>query len=326
MIEKLETIAEAADPGLIMHKRKAISALLLYAIRLEKGGHQEMVDVLARITGAINSEGFIWHHIKVDQFLALASPPVPWGDGPHDKIMVSKWALATSVIPHTEEVGRRVVDVLLHTASVDSLRPSIPIGTWAWLKKRPSLPSRCSARANGSSGDIVRHIRALGDIETLTSYMLLIWSEWDCVDVLERGYVRRRSGLAEMRISIMEDFSGVGMGRHREELIVRLDHILEQLGRGLEYLEKHKPGIDEWHVQAAKEQYEGLRKVLLEVNGEAANTLARMSHPFILFGLLTPADTYRNPFDLHVCSANPVSVILRSGYLPRLRTNSHRRC
>ena len=170
-------MAEAVDPGLIMLKRKAICALLPYAIRLEQGGHQEMVDVLARITGAINPEGFMWRRINVDQFLALASPHVPWGDGPHDKIVVAKWALAVSVIPHTEEVGRRVVEVLLHTASVDSLRPSIPVGTWAWLKKRPSLPSLSSARSKGSRGDIVRQVRSLGDVEILTSYILLIWSE-----------------------------------------------------------------------------------------------------------------------------------------------------
>ena len=86
----------------------------------------------------------------------------------------------------------------------------------------------------------------------------------------------------------MEDFSGVGMGRHREELIVRLDRILEQLDRGLEYLGQHKPGVDEEYVQMAKEQYEGLRKVLLEVDGEAANTFARMSLKLFLFDLLTP--------------------------------------
>ena len=288
MTKKLETMAEAADPGLIMLKRKAICALFPYAIRLEQGGHQEMVDVLARITGAINPEEFMWRHVNVDQFLALASPRVPWGDGPHEDILVNKWALVASVIPHTEEVGRRVVEVLLHTASVDSLRPSIPVGTWAWLKKRPSLPSLSSARSKGSNGGIIRQVRSLGDAETLTSYMLLIWSEWDCVDNMERDSAGGRSGLAEMWVSILEDFSGVGMGRHREELIVRLDHILEQLDRGLEYLGQHKPGVDEDYVQMAKEQYEGLRKVLLEVEEEAANTLARMSLKLFLFGLLTP--------------------------------------
>ena len=303
-------MVEAADPSPIMLKRKAIGALFPYVVRLEQGGDQRMVDVFARIARVVNSERFVWHHIKLDQVLALASPHVPWGDGPHDEIVVAKWALAASVIPYTEEVGRRVAEVLLHTASVDSLRPSIPAGTWAWLKKRPFLPSRSSGRSKGSSGAIVRQVRAFGDAEILTSYMLLVWSEWDRVDDMERDSVGGRSGLAEMRVSIMEDFSGVGMGRHREELIVRLDHVLEQLGRGLEYLGQHKPGVDEGHVQTAKEQYEGFRKVLLEVDGEAANTLARTSSGLIFLGLLTHTDMCRIPFDIHVRSAALVSTIL----------------
>ena len=289
-------MAEVADPNLIMLKQNAIGALFPYALRLEQGGSRWMVEALTLIARVVKFERFVWHHIELDKVFALASPHVPWGDGPHDEIAVSKWALAASVVPYTEEVGRRVVDVLLHTASVDSLRPSIPVGTWAWLKKRPSLPSRCSARSKGSSGDIVRQVRALGDVETLTSYMLLIWSEWDCVDSSEQGSAGGRSGLAEMRISIQEDFSGVRMGRYREDLIIRLDHVLEQLGRGLEYLEKHKPGVDEDYIQMAKEQYEGLRKVLLEVDGEAANTLARTS-PWVHSSRST---------DVHVCAQNPI--------------------
>ena len=325
MTKKLEAMVEAADPSLIMLKRKAISALFPYAVRLERGGDQGMVNVLARIAWIVRSERFIWHHIKLDQVLTLASPHVPWGDGPHDETAVAKWALAASVIPHTEEVGRRVVGVLLHTASVDSLRPSIPIGTWAWLKKRPSLPSQCTARSKGSSGDVVRQIRSLGDVEILTSYMLVVWSEWDCVGELGQGSAGGRSGLAEMQISILEDFSGIGMGRHREELIVRLDHILEQLDRGLEYLEKHKPGIDEGHLQLAKEQYEGLRKVLVEVDGETVDVLARMSPRFIHFNLLTSTDTCRIPLDLRVRSAAPVSMISPFNHLFCLHPNLKRR-
>lgn len=116
------------------------------------------------------------------------------------------------------------------------------------------------------------------------------------------------------------------MGHHRKGLVDRLDHILEQLDRGLGYLSQHKPGIDEGHIKMAKEQYEGLRTVLLEVEGEATNSLARMSHRLIFFGLLTPAVTCRIPFDFYVYPATPVSMISRCNHLPRLLTNSHRHC
>ena len=301
-------MVETADPGPILSKRKAISALFPYVVRLERGGHQEMVGAFARIARTGKFEEIVWRCTRLDKIITLASPHVPWGDGPHDEIVVNKWALAASVTPYTEEVGLSVVDVLLHTAAVDSLLPHIPAGIWIWLKKRPSLPSQSLGWPGATNGAVVRHVRELEDIEILEGYLLRVWSEWDCVDSLEQDSVGGpgRSGLAEMQISIREDFSGVGMGRHRENLINRLDRILEQLGLGR--LGDDQPDVDEDFMQTAKEQYEELRRVLLEVDGEAVNTLARKSHRFIHSGLLTPPVMHRNPFDLHVRSATPVSI------------------
>jgi hypothetical protein len=106
--------------------------------------------------------------------------------------MVAGWAVAASAVPYTEEAGQSVVDILLHIASVDSLRPHIPTGIWTWLNKRPSLPPKCVGRSRGSSGDVVRQVRALRDTEILKSYLLLVLSEWDCIDDQQPG------GLAEM--------------------------------------------------------------------------------------------------------------------------------
>jgi hypothetical protein len=68
------------------------------------------------------------------------------------------------------------------------------------VEGQPSLPPECSGRSRGSSADVVRQIRGLGDIEILKSYLLLVWSEWDHVGDEQSG------GLAEMQISIREDF------------------------------------------------------------------------------------------------------------------------
>ena len=144
------------------------------------------------------------------------------------------------------EAGQDVVDLLLQIASVHSLLPHIPIEIWAWLKERPSLPPVCWGRESGTSRNIIRHIRGLGDIEILKSYFLVVWSEWNYL------YVDR---FEEMEISIREDFSGIGMKRHRKDLIVRLDYVLEQL--------KDTPGNE-----AQIRRYGWLKKLLLKVDGE----------------------------------------------------------
>jgi len=57
-----------------------------------------------------------------------------------------------------------------------------------------------------------------------------------------------------------------------------------------------------------KGQYEELKRVVLEVDGEAVNTLTRMLPASIRFGLLTPSNTHRIPHNLHVCFASPMTV------------------
>jgi hypothetical protein len=148
-----------------------------------------------------------------------------------------------------------VVNLLLQVAHVDFLLPHIPIEIWAWLKKRPSLPPVCQGRLRGTTPDIVRHIRRLGDIEILKSYFLVVWSEWDSLYSI---------GLDEMEIAIREDLDGIEMGSHRQDLIKRLDHILEKL----ESFELHNPQKHQNRVQLRKKQYGKLKDVLLEVDGE----------------------------------------------------------
>ena len=249
---------------------------------------------------------------SLNRAIALASPHVLWWGMPHEKSRVTRWAAAVSALSYTEEVGQSVVDALLQIASITSLRPYIPIGVWEWCnhgdcnvlrpssdrqhlspssssmfpgvapkhtnvvkrttrqKKWLSLPPRCLGRSKGTGGDVIRLVRELGDVIILKSYLLLVWSEWDLID-------NRSGGLAEMRISIRDDFSGIGMECHRQDLLKRLDDVLEQLDRGLGYLWQRKPGIGEDDIQIAKEQYGWLKRVLLEVDREAVNALARMS-------------------------------------------------
>ena len=205
----------------------------------------------------------------------------------------------TSVAPHTEEVAQGVVDTLLQIALRPDLLQHVSPEAWSWLARRPSLPLICRERYHGTNYHVVEATRALKSIEVLKSYFLLVWSEWDSLF---------SAGLDEMCISILEDFSGTGMGQHRVDLIQRLDHVLGQLDRGLEYLRQRDPDLDEYDVQTRKNQYRKLRETLLGVNAEVISRTPHLAIPTLC--VLTPTpDTHRIPYRIYVCTPSPVSVV-----------------
>ena len=204
---------------------------------------------------------------SLNRAIVLALPHVYRSDLLTSKeTTVMKWAAAAMEVPYTEDTGLAVVDTLLYAASNNSLRSCIPVGVWKRLKNISSPTSVIHIRkGRGSSPDIVRYVRGLGDIEILTSYFLLVLSERNV-----------RNDIHEVEISMREDFSGIGMWGHRGDLVKRLDYVLGQLGRGLEYLklEQYSPQFwDESRVELAKEQYQKLKEVLLEVDKDAMDTL-----------------------------------------------------
>jgi len=178
--------------------------------------------------------------------------------------IVTLWARAACAVPCTLDIGQSVVDTLLLIASQDSLRPHIPTDMWSWLNKYPSLPSTCIGSSQGTKRTVVQTVRRLGDIEILTSYLLLVWSEW--------GYLSP-DGLEEMCALIREDFSGVGMGYHWKNLLQHLGHILGQLDLGLEHIQQHNQGFGEDDIQSMIVQYKQLKEVLLEVDKEVTDVL-----------------------------------------------------
>jgi hypothetical protein len=189
---------------------------------------------------------------------------------------VQQWAAAASTVPYTDEIGQSIADTLLHIAHDTSLQPHIPIDMWSWLRKSPSLPPICAGRSYGSSHMLFRIVQGLGDIETLTAYLLLVWSEW-----------QYQYNIQEMCALIRNDFSGIRMGYHQKKLLQHLDHILGQLELGLEHLQQYSPGLSEGDIQKRQGQYRQLREALLEVDREAIDLLVcESSRLFILFGLL----------------------------------------
>ena len=279
-----------------------------------------MADTLSRIAKDSNSirRDFTWECIgtyiiplfgepatPLDWVIARASHHVPWRSKLVNEDTVTRWAATASAAPYTKEVGESVVDALLQIASIDSLRPYIPFGIWAWLKKQPYLPGAPFQQPDRSRGNVIRHMRTLGDIEILTSYFLLVLSR-------PRYFGVESGGFAEMRISIREDFGGIGMGRHREDLIKELDRVIE---RSYQWT---RPDVQ------TIERCGELKRALVDLDRDAVKILTRASPRFVIFGLLTPVDTYRIPLDLHVHLASSGPVVSHLGKIVLLPPTNHK--
>ena len=91
------------------------------------------------------------------------------------------------------------------------------------------MPPAYNSFSWGGDGDVVWTVRVLSDIGLLTSYLILVWSEWELLSL--------RSGFYEMQVSVREDFEGIEMGCHRAEPIQRLDYILGELDRLSQHLD-----------------------------------------------------------------------------------------
>ena len=304
------------DKFFLQCKSKAIATLFSYAVRLEQGGQQEMVDAIFRAARA--SELILqWPQIRrhatalldksspssLNRVIILMSPYISWDHWLGTQNAVARWAMAASLAPYSEEVSQSVVDALLWVSGDETLRLHIPVDMWARLKRRTSLPPLYRGQSNGSQGNIVNHVRGLGDVEILKSYLLLVWSEWH--DLWP-------DGLREMEISIRNDFGGIGMWCHRDDLVKHLDHVQLELDRGLEHFERHNPWVDEDKIKKRKGRYGHLKNVLLEVDKTAMETLTRTPPELTLFDLCANL-VFRIPHRLHVFFVSPVSVILCFG-------------
>jgi hypothetical protein len=346
--QNLEMMIKAEDRRLFWSKRKALTALLPYAISQERDGHPEMLGAYLHAVRTSMEPNFTWHHAREDvngllheassRAIVLVLPYIRWGRSTDKEDLIQRWAAAASAISYTEdeEVVRSVVDVLLQIASRCKLLPHIPTETWSWLTKWPDLPSVYLGRRVGTCAHVVKAVRALKDIEILKSYFLLVWSNWsplgssgcrsgcpplhtipesilirylpDVPDDTLSSYLS--GGFYEMWVSIQEDFGGIGMGDHRTVLLGVLEFTLQQLGLGLEYLRHRVPGFGESDSERMMYQYQTLRETVLETEIKA---ITRTSHLKIVpLHMLTPAlDGHRIPCNVYVCTPSPVLVVSR---------------
>ena len=309
--------AKAEDPGELRSKRKAVATLLPYAVRQERDGRPEILDTFLHAARASVMLPLMWNHAVLfahrlfseasPRAIVLASPYILWSIDRGDT--AQRWEAAASVVPYTEVAAQSVADALFQITANPGLLP-VTIKAWSWLTKRPSLPPTSRGLRFGTDLNVVKAVRGLKDTEVLKSYLLLIWSEWNPLwysDAWQPLWNNRSTD--EMCASIREDLGGTGMGHHRADLIKRLDHILGQLDRGLEYLKQHNPRLQEYHFKGMRDQYGKLKDTLLETNVEA---IARTSYPMVLLlYILIQADIHRISRNIYMRASSPTSIASR---------------
>ena len=107
-------------------------------------------------------------------------------------------------------------------------------------------------------------------------------------------------GFYEMQISIQKYFRGIRMGHHRADLLQRLDQVIGQLDRGLEYLKQHSPEFNEDSLQRTKHQYQYLREMLLEMNMKSDQSCVLFNDHAIPHAHSYPGCTQNPP--THACA------------------------
>jgi len=135
--------------------------------------------------------------------------------------MMRLWITTAAALPYTDDVCRTVVDTLLQMAGFDVLLLHIPTVAWDWLKKRPLLRPGCWGLVAGTRKDVVLKVLRFGDVELITSYLFVVWSEW--------SHLHRWSGGCPGMFRMIRELNGVGAAGHRADLIRRLEYVLSQL-------------------------------------------------------------------------------------------------
>jgi hypothetical protein len=286
-------------------KTELIGPLFQYAICRERDGDKTLFNRIIRLAqwevGGLASRGL--GYLSALEMCTCASPQAVLLAGPYvnweqeqsmdARDIISKWLAAISTTPHTKVAAEAVVATLLQIADNGDLRPSVPADIWLWLNERPRLLPDCKGLSSGSHRGVVRTVRALNDIGILTSYMIVIWSKSNPLDC---------DGFAEMRMSVREDFNGIGMGCNRAELIQQLDYVLENLDWQLWNLggilddDESGRNRETLRLQSMKDRYGELKRILQEVDQEATGIFNRMPH------------LHLSRFaDLHGLSQNPTS-------------------
>lgn len=266
------TWASQAPDG-IGYKFKPITALLPYAVRQGQEGDSRLFDAFLCVVKYFPyTSSWTRRYIRpvIPKLLAEGSPrtlrrgailalphlELAWLDSDDIREFIQLWISAADGLGDAEDVCRAVVDVLLQMAFFHSVRAHIVPEAWTWLNKRPALPPRCRGRLLCSIGsNVLPAIRARSDIQLLTSYLITMWSEWDCAG--EWAF----EGMCE---ALWDEYCGDDgeVVECRKDLLARLNLVLAELGKGLGHLRVRHPDMQPDEFEVIRERYRELKRIL----------------------------------------------------------------
>lgn len=99
-------------------------------------------------------------------------------------------------------------------------------------------------------------IRSRKDTKLLTSYLVTMWSEWDCAG--EWAF----EGMCEVLKGFCRD-GDEALGECRKDLLARLNLVLEELGKGLEHLRGRHLDMQPDEFKVIKERYREMKRILV---------------------------------------------------------------
>ena len=274
----------AQDSDAILSKYKSITALFPYAVRRGQEGDSQLLDAflcavkyfpytsqwtrryIRQVIPKMLAEGSS-NTLKRAAIIALPHLELAWLDSEDICAFIGSWTSAAEALEDEEGVCQAMVDVVLQMAFFHSVRAHITPKAWSWLNKRPSLPPRCRGRLLCSIGsNVLPAIRMRNDAKLLTSYLITMWSEWDCAG--EWAFEGMCEALWEEFCRVRDDGDGardeVMLRECRKDLLERLNFVLGELGRGLEYLRMRHPDMQLDEFQVIKERYRELRRILIQ--------------------------------------------------------------
>ena len=276
----------AQDPDSMLIKYKAITTLFSYAARRGQEGDTNLLDAflcavrnfpctslwtrryIRPVIPRLLAEGSP-NTLKRAAILALPHLELVWLESNDTPKFIDSWISAADALECTEDVSQAVVDVLLQMAFFHTVRAHITPKAWAWLNKRPALPPRSRGRLLCSIGsNVLPAIRSRKDTELLTSYLVTMWSEWDCAG--EWAF----EGMCEV---LREEFrwdGDEGLGECRKDLLGRLNLVLGELNKGLGYLRARHLDMQLDEFEVIRGRYRALKRIL--VQGAVYNGGVRM--------------------------------------------------
>jgi len=295
LVEYIVTWLEGCTPQWyqMLPNHKAISTLFVYATRREQDGDPRLMTAFLNVGRHFpQSSRWVRYHIgavmselleeessnlqKRAAVLAAPSMPQSWKFAEDKGGFINSWLSAVDRVKEIGGVTEGAVRVSFDMAWDDEWRPHMTPEAWALLKwghQGRHLYWKGDPWIVGNAG-VIPAVRSLGNIEILTSFLILTWLGLDAVS---------SEVTDQMCVALWEEY-GIGKDVYRGELLRCLDRVLEHFDRmqygltstdKLWYLRSNSAIFNSEDIGSRLDAYVRLRKELLDV--ERAAVVARTS-------------------------------------------------